>query len=95
MDIFKFKETTTTEFEIVAVSPERAIQIMDEIWWNKQYGMKKYLDSKQAKCEKQNAWIEYDFHVCKYFIFGDDEDKAYCEECDQYYEKEDYYEKVR
>ena len=59
---------------------------MDEIWWNKQYGMKKYLKDKIARCENQRSWIEYSFHICNDFIFGDDEDKAYCVECNEYKE---------
>ena len=90
MQIYKFKDITTTEYTIQANNQDRAIELLDKIWWTKQLSIKKYIDKNDLKV-RQRVWIEFDNlaeHICTEFISGDDEDKKYCIDCWEYIEND-------
>ena len=89
MQEFIFKDTTTTIYKIKAKDQERAIELLDRIWWIKQLSIKKFIEKKILKVS-QKIWIEFEsnLHECREFIMGDDMDKKYCVECWEYLERE-------
>tara|TARA_R100000773_G_scaffold31077_1_gene26557 strand:+ start:478 stop:750 length:273 start_codon:yes stop_codon:yes gene_type:complete len=83
MQIYKFKDTTTTEYTIQASNQDRAIELLDKIWWTKQLSIKKFIYKNNVKVN-QRIWIEFENlpqHICTEFVTGDDEDKKYCIDC--------------
>jgi len=89
VQIYKFKDITTTEYTIQANNQDRAIELLDKIWWTKQLSIKKYIDKNDLKV-RQRVWIEFDNlaeHICTEFVSGDDEEK-YCIDCWEYIEND-------
>tara|TARA_R100000773_G_scaffold15560_6_gene14172 strand:+ start:5783 stop:6058 length:276 start_codon:yes stop_codon:yes gene_type:complete len=89
MKQFTFKDTTTTFYTINADNQEKAIEILDRIWWIKQLSIRKFIENKILKVS-QKIWIEFEsnVHECKEFIFGDDMDKKYCVDCWKFIESD-------
>ena len=49
MQIYKFRDITTTEYTIQANNQDRAIELLDKIWWTKQLSIKKYIYKSKTK----------------------------------------------
>ena len=90
MKEYKFKDTTTTFYTIHAENLDRAIEILDRVWWTKQLSISKFIKNKILKVS-QKIWIEFEsnLHKCKEFISGDDMDKKYCVDCWEFIESDD------
>tara|TARA_Y100001937_G_scaffold123731_1_gene187105 strand:+ start:665 stop:937 length:273 start_codon:yes stop_codon:yes gene_type:complete len=87
--IFKFKDTSISIYTIEAESEKEAIKILDKLWWTKTKSIKNMIDKQEIKVlDKIYITYKNPKHKCTNFIFGDDEDKKYCEDCWSYQEND-------
>ena len=88
-NIYKFKDTSVSIYTIEANTEEEAIKILDKLWWTKTKSIKNMIDKQEVKVfDKIYITFKQPKHKCTNFIFGDDEDKKYCEDCWSYQEND-------
>ena len=59
MPVYKFRDTSITEYKIEADSEDEAVKILDKLWWTKTKSIRGMM-SEQKINVKDKVWIEYD-----------------------------------
>ena len=59
MPVYKFRDTSVSEYEIEADNEEEAVKILDKLWWTKTKSIRGMM-SEQKINVKDKVWIEYD-----------------------------------
>ena len=59
MPIYKFRDTSISEYEIEADNEDEAVKILDNLWWTKTKSIRGMM-SEQKINVKDKVWIEYD-----------------------------------
>ena len=59
MPLYKFRDTSVSEYEIKADSEDEAVKILDKLWWTKTKSIRGMM-SEQKINVKDKVWIEYD-----------------------------------
>ena len=59
MPLYKFRDTSVSEYEIEADSEEEAVKILDKLWWTKTKSIRGMMNEQKINV-KDKVWIEYD-----------------------------------
>jgi hypothetical protein len=59
MPVYKFRDTSITEYKIEADSEDEAVKILDKLWWTKTKSIRGMMSGQKINV-KDKVWIEYD-----------------------------------